>query len=115
MRTVRTQKQAKGSDDREGHSSPAPDPSGVFRKCTDLVNLNTPFVVVHPRDMLNPPKLIAVVLAPFLAVAACKVTGSLLRSYFVGRYTVMKDLPNTGKARPDGERVRGTAVICGGR
>lgn len=65
--------------------------------------------------MLNPPKLIAVVLgAPFLAVAAWKVTGSLLRSYFVGRYTVMKDLPNTGKARPDGERVRGTAVICGG-
>lgn len=61
------------------------------------------------------PKVLAAIAAPFLAVAAWKVTGSLLRSYFVGRFTVVKDLPNVGMARPDSERIRGTAVICGGR
>ncbi|KLO08762.1 hypothetical protein SCHPADRAFT_944175 [Schizopora paradoxa] len=60
------------------------------------------------------PKVLAIVAAPVLAVAAWKVTGSLLRSYFVGKFTVMKDLPNVGKARPDDERIRGTAVVCGG-
>ena len=67
-----------------------------------------------PADVWS-PKVLAIVAAPVVAFVAWKVTGSLLRSFFVGRFTVMKDLPNVGKARPDNERIRGTAVICGGR
>lgn len=65
--------------------------------------------------MVNPAIPAAVVLGPLAVFAVWKAAGSLLRSYFLGRYTVMKDLPNAGKAREDRERIRGTAVVCGGR
>ncbi|KAL5511076.1 hypothetical protein ACEPAH_4291 [Sanghuangporus vaninii] len=36
------------------------------------------------------------------------------RSYFMRRTTVLGDIPNIGEPRADLERLKGTAVICGG-
>ena len=61
------------------------------------------------------PITVAIVALPIIVTVLWKVGGSLLRDYFLRRYTVVKDLPNAGTPRQDEERIKGTAVICGGR
>lgn len=38
-----------------------------------------------------------------------------MHRYLIMKATVTYDIPNLGVSRPDKQRVRGTAVICGGR
>lgn len=64
---------------------------------------------------LKPSTTLARFLAPFILIILWRIASSLVASYFSRRYTVVKELSDVGKARPDGERIIGTAVICGGR
>ena len=41
--------------------------------------------------------------------------GTYLRNYFTRRDTIVFDLPNLGKPREKGKKIKGTAVVCGGR
>lgn len=38
-----------------------------------------------------------------------------VRRFLTTKTTILYDLPNLGLAKPDEQRVRGTAVVCGGR
>ena len=58
---------------------------------------------------------VTVLVVPAVALAVWKILGSAVRSMLVSKLTVMDDLKNLGKARADGKRIKGTAVICGGR
>ncbi len=49
----------------------------------------------------------------FLLVAWA--AGWFLRRFLVRRHTIVKDVHELGKPRPDGRRIKGTAVVCGGR
>lgn len=44
-----------------------------------------------------------------------KLLAILIHRYLTMKATVTYDIPNLGVSRPDEQRVRGTAVICGGR
>ena len=44
-----------------------------------------------------------------------RLGGAALRRYFTSRYTVAYDIPQVALEREEGERIKGTAVICGGR
>jgi hypothetical protein len=44
-----------------------------------------------------------------------RVCGYCLRRFFVRKFTVTEDLKHLGKARQDEQRIRGNAVVCGGR
>lgn len=44
-----------------------------------------------------------------------RVSGYLLRRSFIRKLTVLEDLKAAGKPRPDGQSIKGTAVVCGGR
>lgn len=39
----------------------------------------------------------------------------LLRSHLVAKYSSIEDIKGLGQARPEGSKIRGTAVVCGGR
>ncbi|KIY70453.1 hypothetical protein CYLTODRAFT_442013 [Cylindrobasidium torrendii FP15055 ss-10] len=58
------------------------------------------------------------VLAACLAVALLVVTFNplwrALRSYLVAKYCCVDEIKNLGTQRPDGAKIRGTAVVCGG-
>ena len=41
--------------------------------------------------------------------------GKCLRAYLLRKHTVLYDIPKLGGPRPDEKRIKGTAVICGGR
>lgn len=51
------------------------------------------------------------------ALLAWRLGGSALDKFFTRKFTVLDDLDSLGPAhaRPDDKRIRGTAVICGGR
>ena len=51
---------------------------------------------------------------PF-AYLAWRMTGKYLDEYFTRKTTVLYELENIGVARSDNQRIKGTAVICGGR
>jgi len=38
-----------------------------------------------------------------------------LRKYLLKKETILLDLPLLGKAREEADKIKGTAVICGGR
>ena len=44
-----------------------------------------------------------------------RALGSLLHRYFLRRMTVLPDLPKLGQPRADSKRIKGAAVVCGGR
>ncbi|KIY72510.1 hypothetical protein CYLTODRAFT_367537 [Cylindrobasidium torrendii FP15055 ss-10] len=48
------------------------------------------------------------------SVVAFKIFWSLLRSHLVAKHCAIGDIQELGKARPDGAKIRGTAVVCGG-
>jgi hypothetical protein len=62
-------------------------------------------------------------LSTFSLLAFCAAVLYKLSTYF-GRYlrrkqiendTALGDLPFLGEARPKGQKIKGTAVVCGGR
>ena len=63
------------------------------------------------------PQLAATACALPAALLAWRLGGSALDKYFTDKLTVLNDLDSLGPAhaRPDDKRIRGTAVICGGR
>lgn len=50
-----------------------------------------------------------------LAVLAWRFLDKYLDDYFIAKATVLKELESFCVPRPDGRRIRGTAVVCGGR
>lgn len=50
-----------------------------------------------------------------LALLAWRISGNYLNDYFTRKSTVLYELEHLGEARPDSKRLKGTAVICGGR
>ena len=72
----------------------------------DLVAMSS---AQHAQDLL---KATFYVLA---CVALWKIVGHLLHRYIVKNNTVVYDIPNLGVPRRDESRLKGTAVICGGR
>ncbi|KAL5529778.1 hypothetical protein ACEPAG_5765 [Sanghuangporus baumii] len=62
------------------------------------------------RDL---PTAIAKVISPAV-ILFLSVLVKWSRSYFMRRMTVLGDISNMGKPRADLERLKGTAVICGG-
>lgn len=40
---------------------------------------------------------------------------SIVHHHFLRRMTILLDLPNIGQPRPDSQRIKGAALICGGR
>ena len=44
-----------------------------------------------------------------------RVLGFFLRRFFYRKLTVLEELKQVGKPRSDGQRVKGSAVVCGGR
>lgn len=44
-----------------------------------------------------------------------RALGSIVHRHFLRRMTILLDLPNIGQPRPDSQRIKGAAVICGGR
>lgn len=44
-----------------------------------------------------------------------KIGGHYLYKHFENKSTVLNELKHIGKPRPDSKRIKGTAVICGGR
>ena len=60
-------------------------------------------------------KILATALLPLTAIAFWRMCSSLLTRYVYKRFTVLEELKDIGKARAEGERIAGTAVICGGR
>ena len=59
---------------------------------------------------------IAVVVLPG-AITLWRLFGSLLDKFCTRKFTVLYDIDHLGPAhaRPDEKRIKGTAVICGGR
>lgn len=54
-----------------------------------------------------------VLLSPLVLITLWRFIGRLLRGYFIRRYTTIQGLPLLGLKRE--QKVRGTAVVCGGR
>ena len=50
-----------------------------------------------------------------LLYASYQLAGSVLDDHFVHKYTVLPDLAHLAQPREDSKRIKGTAVICGGR
>lgn len=50
-----------------------------------------------------------------LAYLAWRLSGTYLNDYFTRKCTVLNELEHIGKPRPDSGRIKGTAVVCGGR
>lgn len=46
---------------------------------------------------------------------AFKILWATLRSHLVAKHSCVGDLADLGKPRPDSEKIRGTAVVAGGR
>lgn len=44
-----------------------------------------------------------------------RISGYLLRQFLIRRLTVIEDIKRLGQERARGRRIRGNAVICGGR
>lgn len=60
------------------------------------------------------PITAAAVALPFTYVV-WRLSGRYLYAYFTRKTTVVNEIKDLGKARPESERIRGTAVIIGGR
>ncbi|KAL5526452.1 hypothetical protein ACEPAF_8175 [Sanghuangporus sanghuang] len=60
--------------------------------------------------------LLATTLAVPATFIAWRLTGSFLDKFFTRKFTVLNDIDNLGPkhARPEGKRISGTAVVCGG-
>jgi hypothetical protein len=54
---------------------------------------------------------LALVAIPFV----WRISGYLLRQFLIRRLTVIEDVKRLGQERARGKRIRGNAVICGGR
>ncbi|KAK7469990.1 hypothetical protein VKT23_001425 [Stygiomarasmius scandens] len=50
----------------------------------------------------------------FLSIPLLPFLGRRIRNYFLNKETITFDLPVLGKSRQQGEKIRGTAVVCGG-
>ncbi|KAH8117861.1 hypothetical protein DFH11DRAFT_1503246 [Phellopilus nigrolimitatus] len=61
-----------------------------------------------------PPQLAAGACALPIILIAWRVCGSYLNRFFTRKFTVLHDVDNLGKARTEQNRIKGTAVICGG-
>ena len=61
------------------------------------------------------PSSLTIVASAIAAKVAWNLGGGLLRRYFVRKYTVIDDLPYIAEPRPENQKVKGTAVVCGGR
>jgi len=51
----------------------------------------------------------------FLSIPLLPFLGRRIRNHFLNKETITFDLPVLGKSRQQGEKIRGTAVVCGGR
>jgi hypothetical protein len=54
-------------------------------------------------------------LALVLIVVVWRIIAYSLQRLLVRKFTVTRDLEHLGKARLDEQRIRGNAVVCGGR
>lgn len=63
--------------------------------------------------LLSRPSLAAVF--ALLLTLGWRTLGSILHQFFLMKMTVLPDLPNIGQPRPPSLRIKGTAIICGGR
>lgn len=50
-----------------------------------------------------------------ILVAVYKLAGHLLYQFTLARFTVVNELEALGQDRAPGDRLKGIAVICGGR
>lgn len=65
---------------------------------------------------MGPSNFIEVMLGSIALLLPCwKIAGTLLHKYFTRKMTVLSDLPKLGVSRPDQSRIKGTAVVVGGR
>lgn len=65
---------------------------------------------------MGPSIYIQVTLGSIALLLPCwKIAGTLLHKYFTNKMTVLSDVPKLGVSRPDQSRIKGTAVIVGGR
>jgi hypothetical protein len=62
---------------------------------------------------LSPQARIPVALV--VIVVVWRFSAYILRQFLIRKFTVTEDIQHLGKARIDGQRIRGNAVICGGR
>ena len=65
--------------------------------------------------MPSTPLQVAAGAAVPLASLAWRMAGKYLGDHFTRKFTVLHELEHIGVARPDNQRIKGTAVICGGR
>ena len=56
-----------------------------------------------------------VVFTTFLLRLGWRTLGTTLNKYFTRKMTILLDLDSIGKSRPPSQKIKGTAVICGGR
>lgn len=63
--------------------------------------------------LLSRPSLAAV--TALLLTLGWRTLGSSLHRFFLKKTTILLDLPNIGQPRPSSRRIKGTAIICGGR
>jgi hypothetical protein len=62
--------------------------------------------------------LSTIVLTAFCAVTLYQLStylGRYLRRKLIEKETALADLPFLGEARPKEQKIKGTAVVCGGR
>lgn len=57
----------------------------------------------------------AVLASVLLAVAVTRLAGEAFYKWAVARWTALNELEDLGKEREEGKKIKGTAVICGGR
>lgn len=50
-----------------------------------------------------------------LLYASYHLIGNVLDDHFIRKYTVLADLDTLAHPRSDDKRIKGTAVVCGGR
>lgn len=61
------------------------------------------------------PSSVSILALAAASVAGYHLLGSLFRKWAVAHFTVLNELKGLGDARGAQERLKGTAVICGGR
>ena len=79
--------------------------------CT-LLQLSSPAMFLQ-ETALSSPLLVAV--SALLLTLGWRASGSALHQYFTRKMTVLLDLHEVGQPRPVLQRIKGTAIVCGGR
>ena len=66
-------------------------------------------------DVISSPRTKTVVGASVATILVWRIVNKVIRDYFVRKYTIIPDLRSFGRSRDEGKRIKGTAVVCGGR